>query len=69
LREFDLKTRLFRYPCSFLIYSAQFDALPPEALTRVYARMHAVLNGSDTADYKAVLEILRATKKNLPAGW
>ena len=28
LRDFDLKTRLFRYPCSYLIYSKAFDALP-----------------------------------------
>ncbi|MSU34294.1 MAG: hypothetical protein EXS36_04140 [Pedosphaera sp.] len=28
LRDFDLKKRLFRYPCSFLIHSEAFDALP-----------------------------------------
>ena len=27
LRQLDLKTRLFRYPCSFLIYSDAFEAL------------------------------------------
>ena len=27
LREFDLKTRLFRYPLSYLIYSPAFDGL------------------------------------------
>ena len=31
LRDLDLKTRLFRYPCSFLIYSDAFTALPPAA--------------------------------------
>ena len=30
LREFDLQTRLFRYPCSYLIYSPSMDALPKE---------------------------------------
>ncbi len=30
LRQFDLKTRLFRYPCSHLIYSRAFDDLPAE---------------------------------------
>ena len=30
LRDFDLTTRLFKYPCSFLIYSPQFDGLPDE---------------------------------------
>ncbi len=28
LRQLDLQTRLFRYPCSYLIYSSAFDALP-----------------------------------------
>jgi hypothetical protein len=78
LRDFDLKTRMFRYPCSFLIYSAQFDALPPEALAKVYARLYDVLSGKDSsatfarltaADRKAILEILVATKSELPAYW
>ena len=28
LRQFDLKRRLFRHPCSYLIHSDAFDALP-----------------------------------------
>ena len=31
LREFDLKTRLFRYPCSYLVYSSAITELPAEA--------------------------------------
>jgi hypothetical protein len=31
LRDFDLNTRIFKYPCSYLIYSAAFDALPEAA--------------------------------------
>lgn len=46
LREFDLQTRLFKYPCSFLIYSPQFDGLPDEVRTYVYDRLIAVLNDS-----------------------
>ena len=38
LRELDLKTRLFRYPCSFLIYSDAFDALPISEQQRVFGR-------------------------------
>src|SRR5206468_6487655 len=30
LREFDLTTRLLKYPCSFLIYSEAFDRMPGE---------------------------------------
>jgi len=75
LRDLDLKTRLLKYPCSYLIYSASFDALPPEALERFYQRLFDVLSGKDqskeyahlsSADRKAILDILVATKKGLP---
>jgi hypothetical protein len=78
LREFDLKTRIFKYPCSYLIYSEDFDALPAPARTYVYRRLLEVLTGRDTsgsfdrltkADREAVLEILRATKTGLPDEW
>lgn len=78
LREFDLKTRMFRYPLSYVIYSRQFDGLPTEAKDRVYLRLWEVLSGKDTSkefahlsadDREAVIEILRDTKKDLPAYW
>jgi hypothetical protein len=75
LRELDLRTRLFRYPCSFLIYGPAFDALPPAARQAVYTRLGDVLSGRDTrkitqhlsaADRQAILQILRDTKADLP---
>lgn len=75
LRQFDLRTRLMRYPCSFMIYTDAFDALPPVALDAVYRRLWAVLSGSEqdaryarltAADRAAVIGILRDTKKGLP---
>jgi hypothetical protein len=75
LRQFDLKRRLMRYPCSYMIYSEAFDELPAEARDAVYRRLWEVLKGADqsaaakslsAADRKAVLEILRATKAGLP---
>ena len=77
LRDFDLQTRLFRYPLSFLIYSAQFDALPDAVRDRVYRRLYDVLSGDpnpkfariSAADRKAILEILRDTKPSLPDYW
>ncbi len=48
LREFDLTTRLFRYPLSFLIYSETFDALPALARQETYRQLRDVLNGRDT---------------------
>jgi hypothetical protein len=71
LRQLDMTTRMFRYPCSFLIYSAQFDGLPPAAKDRVYHRLYEVLSGQEyvrlsPADRQAILEILRDTKKEWP---
>lgn len=75
LRELDLRRRLFKYPCSYMIYTEAFDALPAPALDAFYTRLWEVLSGKDTqakyrrlapADRQAVLEILRDTKKNLP---
>ena len=71
LRTLDLKTRLFRYPLSFLIHSEAFDALPEVAKRALYVRLDAVLRGTDqtpdlqsisAADRREVLEILTATK-------
>ena len=76
LRDFDLQQRLFKYPCSFLIYSEAFDALPPVALEYVYRKLWLILSGQDadktfaafpTVDRQAILEILRETKPNLPS--
>jgi hypothetical protein len=78
LRDFDLKTRIFRYPCSYLIYTESFDALPEPAKGYVYHRLLQVLTGQDqspdfaklsTADRRAILEILLATKPGLPQEW
>jgi hypothetical protein len=76
LREFDLTRRLFKYPCSYLIYSEAFDALPPTAKRAVYARLYDVLSGKvpavrgqrvpAPAERRAIIDILRATKSDLP---
>ena len=76
LRELDLRRRLFRYPCSYMIYAPAFDGLPPRAKDAVYARMWEVLSGRDPSlryksltlgDRQAIVEILRDTKQGLPA--
>jgi hypothetical protein len=78
LRDFDLRHRLFAYPCSYVIYSAAFDGLPGPVKDYVYCRLWEVLSGQDAsaefahlsaADRRAVLEILRATKPDLPDYW
>ena len=73
LRDFDLKTRLFRYPCSYLIYSPAFDALHPAMKAYVSKRTQRILAGRDDvgfshlsdADRCAIAEILRETKPSL----
>ncbi|HTE39545.1 MAG TPA: hypothetical protein VK629_01875, partial [Steroidobacteraceae bacterium] len=78
LRDFDLNTRTFRFPCSYLIYSDAFDALPEPSKTYVYRRLLEVLGGEDqdpdfkhlsAHDRRAILEILLETKKGLPQPW
>jgi hypothetical protein len=69
---------MMSYPCSYLVYSEPFDALPDEVKDRVLRRLFDVVtgkNGSATfthltaADRRAILEILRETKPNLPSYW
>jgi hypothetical protein len=76
LRDLDLQHRVFRYPCSYMIYSEAFDALPAEAKDAIYKRMWQILSGGESgtkyarftaADRRAILEILSDTKKDLPA--
>ena len=78
LRDFDLKTRTFRYPCSYLIYTESFDAIPEPAKEYLYHRLLEVLTGQDQSpdfaklsgqDRRAILEILLATKSGLPEEW
>lgn len=72
LRDFDLQTRLFKYPCSYLIYSDSFDQLPAVAKRQIANRLREILAGDDpeyaylTADdRKNIREILTATKPDL----
>jgi len=73
LREFDLNTRLFKFPCSFLIYSSTFDALPTPMKSYIATRLKDILEarGGDSFshlsadDRQAILEILRDTKPEL----
>lgn len=78
LRQFDLKTRLFKYPCSYLIYTDAFDALPAPVKAQVYQRLFDILTGKDQSaafekipaeTRRAILEILRETKPGLPDYW
>jgi hypothetical protein len=78
LRDLDLNTRLFRYPCSYLIYSRAFDSLPGDVKESIYRRLWDILDGrgADKDDphlspdvRAAIVEILRETKRDLPDYW
>jgi hypothetical protein len=59
LRELDLNTRLFKYRCSYMIYSPAVDALASEVRMEVFRQMRLRLSDPET------LAILDDTK----AGW
>jgi hypothetical protein len=44
LRDFDLQTRIFKYPCSYLIYGQQFRDLPAEVKEPFFRRLHEILS-------------------------
>jgi hypothetical protein len=76
LRQFDLRRRLMRYPFSYMVYSALFEALPKPAKEAIYRRLWQVLSGAEREpryqrlsleDRQAIVEILKDTKSDLPA--
>jgi hypothetical protein len=78
LRDFDLQTRLFRYPLSYLIYSETFDSMPDLVREQVYRKLYDVLTGRNTnpkfarlsaVDLRNLREILLDTKPGLPSYW
>jgi hypothetical protein len=73
LRDFDLKTRMFRYPCSYLIYSPTFDAMQKPLRQEVYRQLDDVLSGENTSEDYAHLstqtraDVLAILNETLPA--
>ncbi len=71
LREFDLNTRLMKYPLSYMIYSQAFQALPADVKQMALDRVRKILAGeiSDTKyaqltseKRQAITEILQETQ-------
>lgn len=74
LRDLDLQSRLFKHPCSYLVYSPSFDRLPEGVKSYLARRLREVLTGKETSgdfahlsatDRQAILEILTETKPDL----
>jgi hypothetical protein len=78
LRDFDLQTRLFRYPLSYMIYDAAFDALPDFLKEQIYKKLFdrlksvqpdGKLSRLSADDRRAIVEIVADTKPGLPSYW
>lgn len=76
LFQLNLQSKLFKYPCSYLIYSDAFNQLPERMKDYLYNRLHDIFTGKDQSpdyksltdqDRKAVLEILLETKPDFAA--
>ena len=71
LRDLDLRTRLLRFRCSYMIHAQSFAALPVEFKSRVLTGLTAALREANAApefaylpadEKRAILLILRETK-------
>ena len=72
LKDLDLKTRLFKYPMSYLIYTDSFNNMPQPVKEYVNRRFMEILTDEDTtkkyahlsaSDRQAILEIMKETKR------
>jgi hypothetical protein len=78
LKDFQLSSRLFKYRCSYLIYSEAFANLPAPLRSMFYARLWEILQGRDTSpefahlgatERSRIAEILADTLPDLPDLW
>ena len=78
LRDLNLRTRLFQYRMSYLIYSPLFDGLPAQLRAEFWTQLWALLNEEVSRepferlrrdDKQSIKEILAETKAELPAYW
>lgn len=78
LKDLRLDGRIFENRCSYMIYSPTFEHLPPMLKGAIYRRIHEILTAKkpvegfehfEQDEKQRILEILHATKDDLPAGW
>lgn len=74
LRELDLTRRMFKLPCSYIIHSPSFDALPEPVLDYVERRLITILTRDNTNDdffhislqqRRTILRLLQETKPRI----
>ena len=70
LKDFDLQSRMFKYRCSYMVYSQAFEVLHPLLKEAVLTKLRGVLEGNgdesvyghlDAEERQAILEILQDT--------
>ncbi len=78
LRDFDLQSRMFKYPCSYLIESPTIAALPEELQEYLWAQLDRILRGEEKSekyahlsaeDRRAIREILLETLPAVTKNW
>ena len=72
LRDLDLKNRIFKYPCSYMIYSKSFTALPEILRNSIFKQIRGVLsNKIKVGEYDYIsdekkLELLEILGETIP---
>ncbi|MDF1746585.1 MAG: hypothetical protein P1V19_23020, partial [Gimesia sp.] len=84
LKDFDLKTRLFRHRLSYLIYTDSFNKMPPSARLRILREIYAFMNATDSEleqewdvypedfpsqERQAIVQIVAETLPDCPEFW
>ena len=78
LKDFDLKTRLFKYRCTYMLYTDSWKEAPRDIKDKVYLHMAQGLKETGTpkdmshlpvSERLAIRAILKETLPGLPAWW
>lgn len=78
LKDFDLKTHLFKYRASYMLYTPSWQQLTPELKERVYYKMAEGLRDQNPSpayahippdEKRAIRSILKSTLSDLPRWW
>lgn len=78
LKDFQLLNRLFKYRCSYMVYSLTFQSLTPPLKQTVLENLWKVLDGTDpegryayltTSEKKNIQRILAETLPDAPPEW
>lgn len=66
LRDLDMQSRMFKYPCSYMIYSPSFDGLPEPVRIRVLKKLKRILASElDAKESKAYKHLSSEDRSNI----